>query len=206
MDVNQIAWNNAPLSQLIQDGISDEGQAMLQSMEQLEANIDRIEEWLRGAFRAMAGRPVHLLSIQLGDAPELLAAEGHTLRDGQASADAVLEQVSQDEWEWMDDEDVVDFDAIEDLGYHKVNELPHPPYDFDDEDDDGGEEVGLPYEDREGIWALMVHVAMRRIIRDSNLSQVLTQGQTAVPVFVGFEDAPELVAVLTPSGFQQPFA
>jgi hypothetical protein len=204
MEFHEVVWGREPLTELLSLSLSEEALPLLPDADRMESNIREIESWLREGFSGLSKSAPNLVSIQLGDAPELLSVEAYQLVNGQASADEVLNQVSEDEWEWLDDEGIVDFDAIESLSYHLVSELPNPPYDMDTyEDDVEGE---LAYDDREAVWGTMVLFALRALVHDPLLGQLLTQGQTAIPVFVGFEDAPELVAVLTPGGFRQPFA
>jgi hypothetical protein len=203
MEFLDVVWGDDSLEALLASELSPGGQALIQPSSTLYENLHQVESWLRQGMFAIEGKTINLISIQLGDVPELLSIEGYSLVDGQASADEVLDQVSDDTWDWIDDEDIIDFDSIERLGFHKVDDLPAPPYSFEDEDDDDDDEV---YDDREAWWGLLVLCAMRNLVKNDGprFASLLEEGLEAVPIFVGYEDAPELVAVLTRKGFMRP--
>jgi hypothetical protein len=203
-----VVWEDESLASLLPQVVSGDGLALLPPAQELEANVLALEGWLRAGFEKLATAPIHLISIGLGDAPDHLSMEGYRLLSGQSSADAVLDQVSQDEWDWMDDDEIVDFDEVVEMAYHPVGELPYPPHDFEAEDDpgDGDGVTSLSYEDREGVWGVMVLASLRRLVREEQAATWLAHGQRAVPLFVGYEVAPELVGVLTDRGFYRPFS
>ncbi len=158
-------------------------------------HVKIVERWFHQGLHRLAAEPsANLLYISLGDYPEVFSFEGVPLPEGQKASDRIIEALRENDWTWFDAMSPDAWDNSVELAFHETSELPGPIQMMEAGD------AGYT------LWQTLASLAVLHGMQSfgAKESTLLGPDRRALPLLIGFEDAPFHIATLTQEGWQKP--